>query len=114
MYQPYIKLIYIILKASDRMCIAHIDKASNTSNIMLPLSAQSLCFCASSDGCNGGDVFTPWSHIQTLGLVTGGQVNGTGPFGSGYCSDFTLPHCHHHGPQVGDISSTFPQKILDL
>jgi len=88
--------------ASDRLCIANIEKGSNTSKIMVPLSAQSLCFCASDDGCNGGDVFTPWSHIQTQGLVTGGQVDGTGPFGTGYCSDFTLPHCHHHGPQGKD------------
>ena len=34
--------------------------------------------------------------------MTGGQVGGTGPFGKGYCSDFSLPHCHHHGPQGND------------
>merc|ERR1712080_230976 len=25
-----------------------------------------------------------------------------GPFGAGMCSDFSLPHCHHHGPQGND------------
>ena len=34
--------------------------------------------------------------------VTGGQYQGTGPFGKGYCADFSLPHCHHHGPQGKD------------
>ena len=34
--------------------------------------------------------------------MTGGQFNGTGPLGAGFCSDFTLPHCHHHGPQGND------------
>lgn len=82
--------------ASDRMCIA------TNGTTILPLSAQNMCFCASQDGCNGGDLFTPWAYIQSHGLVTGGQFNGTGPFGGGYCSDFTLPHCHHHGPQGSD------------
>merc|ERR1712216_145243 len=25
-----------------------------------------------------------------------------GPFGPGMCNDFSLPHCHHHGPQGKD------------
>lgn len=82
--------------ASDRLCIA------SKGALKVPLSAQDICFCASDDGCNGGDLFTPWSYIKTSGIVTGGQFNGTGPFGSGMCSDFTLPHCHHHGPQGED------------
>mmetsp|Transcript_32915 Transcript_32915/g.83376 ORF Transcript_32915/g.83376 Transcript_32915/m.83376 type:complete len:379 (-) Transcript_32915:116-1252(-) len=82
--------------ASDRMCIA-----SNAS-ILLPLSAEDVCFCASADGCEGGMIFTPWRHIKHGGAVTGGQYNGSGTFGSGYCSDFSLPHCHHHGPQGDD------------
>eukprot|EP01013_Petalomonas_cantuscygni_P030406 TRINITY_DN56377_c0_g1_i1.p1 TRINITY_DN56377_c0_g1~~TRINITY_DN56377_c0_g1_i1.p1 ORF type:complete len:365 (+),score=77.03 TRINITY_DN56377_c0_g1_i1:25-1095(+) len=82
--------------ASDRLCIA------TQGRVQLPLSAQQVCFCASSDGCQGGDLYTPWSFIQQSGLVTGGQFNGTGPFGAGYCSDFSLPHCHHHGPQGSD------------
>merc|ERR1712039_392632 len=36
------------------------------------------------------------------GAVTGGQYQGSGPFGKGFCSDFSLPHCHHHGPQGED------------
>jgi len=40
--------------------------------------------------------------MKRTGVPTGGQVDGTGPFGAGYCADFTLPHCHHHGPQGND------------
>jgi len=36
------------------------------------------------------------------GAVTGSQYHGTGPFGKGMCADFSLPHCHHHGPQGED------------
>merc|ERR1712149_141605 len=36
--------------ASDRMCIATEGK------IMFPLSAEDVCFCASEDGCDGGDI----------------------------------------------------------
>merc|ERR1712226_428119 len=82
--------------ASDRLCIATDGKAK------LPLSAESLCFCASDDGCDGGDILTPWQFIKDEGLVTGGQFQGTGPFGAGFCSPFSLPHCHHHGPQGSD------------
>lgn len=45
---------------------------------------------------------TPWSYIKSTGAVSGGQYQGTGPFGKGLCSDFSLPHCHHHGPQGKD------------
>jgi len=82
--------------ASDRMCIA------TNASILLPLSAEDVCFCAESDGCNGGMIDTPWSHIKHSGAVTGGQYHGTGPFGAGMCSDYSLPHCHHHGPQGSD------------
>eukprot|EP00494_Astrolonche_serrata_P024108 UN24366 len=82
--------------ASDRMCVA------TNGTWAFPLSSQQLCFCASYNGCNGGQLYTPWAYIQDNGLVSGGQVNGTGPFGFGMCSDFTLPHCHHHGPQGND------------
>ncbi len=82
--------------ASDRMCIA------TNATLMMPLSAQDVCFCGSWDGCDGGMIDTPWSHIKNSGAVTGGQFKGTGPFGEGFCSDFSLPHCHHHGPQGSD------------
>eukprot|EP00035_Acanthoeca_spectabilis_P019618 m.429001 g.429001 ORF g.429001 m.429001 type:complete len:362 (+) comp16930_c0_seq1:668-1753(+) len=77
--------------ASDRMCIATQGK------YMVPLSAQDVCFCSSFDGCDGGQITTPWTFISKSGVVSGGQYDGTGPFGK-QCSDFTLPHCHHHGP----------------
>merc|ERR1712072_732616 len=82
--------------ASDRMCIA------TNAKLMLPLSAQDVCFNSNYDGCNGGQIDTPWSFIKRSGAVTGGQYQGTGPFGSGLCSSFSLPHCHHHGPQRSD------------
>jgi len=91
--------------ASDRMCIAT-DAA-----MMVPLSAQDVCFNSGiflSHGCNGGQISTPWSYMRKRslfggkGVVSGGQYNGTGFFGNTLCSDFSLPHCHHHGPQGDD------------
>jgi cathepsin B len=82
--------------ASDRLCIA------SKAKYKVPLSSQETCFCASMDGCDGGQVNTPWDYLSQNGIATGGQYNGTGPFGKGWCSDFTLPHCHHHGPQRND------------
>lgn len=82
--------------ASDRMCI------STDGKIQVPLSAEDVCFCGSEDGCDGGQIDEPWDYIQQEGAVTGGQYKGTGPFGKGMCSDFSLPHCHHHGPQGKD------------
>jgi len=81
--------------ASDRMCIA------SDASLLMPLSAQDVCFNANFDGCDGGQITTPWNYISRSGVVTGGQDKGIGPFGAGYCSAFSLPHCHHHGP-VGD------------
>jgi cathepsin B len=78
--------------ASDRMCIATEGK------MLMPLSAQDVCFCANPNGCDGGMIDTPFDFIASKGAVTGGQYESSGPFGAGYCSDFTLPHCHHHGP----------------
>ena len=37
----------------------------------VPLSAEDICFCASEDGCNGGDIDTPWEHVKSHGAVTG-------------------------------------------
>lgn len=82
--------------ASDRLCIA------TNGTVALPLSAQDLCFCASFDGCGGGFLEDAWDYIQAAGLVTGAQVKDD-PFKAlGLCKDFTLPHCHHHGPQGDD------------
>merc|ERR1712186_30618 len=91
--------------ASDRMCIA------TNASMMVPLSAQDVCFNGGgfmSMGCNGGHITSPWSYMKKGGLfggkgvVSGGQYQGSGPFGKGMCSDFSLPHCHHHGPQGDD------------
>jgi cathepsin B len=55
-------------------------------------------------GCGGGFPTTAWARLEQHGLVTGGQNNGLGPFGnsSGFCSSFSLPHCHHYGPRGDD------------
>lgn len=83
--------------ASDRLCIA------TNGTVAVALSEQETCFCAESEGCNGGQLDTAWDYIKSSGLSTGGQYQGTGPFGSlGLCSSFSLPHCHHHGPQGSD------------
>merc|ERR1719375_367294 len=82
--------------ASDRMCIA------TNATKMVPLSAQDVCFTSNFDGCDGGQIDTPWDYISRTGAVSGGQYQGTGPFGKGMCSDFSLSHCHHHGPQGKD------------
>merc|ERR1719174_800577 len=47
--------------ASDRMCIA------TNATIMLPLSAQDVCFNSNWNGCGGGWINTPWSYIQRTG-----------------------------------------------
>jgi len=91
--------------ASDRMCIATNGK------MMVPLSAEDVCFNGGgfmSMGCNGGQITSPWSYLKKGGLfggkgaVSGGQYHGSGAFGKGLCSDFSLPQCHHHGPQGDD------------
>merc|ERR1719453_777186 len=89
--------------ASDRLCI------SSKGKIAVPLSAQDVCFCSNMDGCQGGQITTPWEFIGSKGVVTGAQqkFSGSGsdpdPFAKGgFCSDFSLPHCHHHGPQGND------------
>lgn len=40
--------------------------------------------------------------MNWCGAVSGGQYNGSGHFGTGMCSAFSLPHCHHHGPTGSD------------
>ena len=83
--------------ASDRMCIATDGDKS------LPISAQDVCFNSNLNGCNGGQITTPWTYIRWRGAVSGGQYNNTGPFGGmGLCSNWGFAHCHHHGPQRDD------------
>jgi len=87
--------------ASARMCIA------TNASILLPLSAQDICFNSNRNGCGGGQINTPWSYIKRTGAVSGSQQQPddgkTDPFkGMGLCSSFSLPHCHHHGPKGND------------
>jgi len=85
--------------ASDRMCIA------SNATLLMPLSDEDICFGASYNGCGGGQITTPWSYIKRNGVVTGGlykNSEGQESGFSGFCSDYSLPHCHHHGPQGDD------------
>jgi cathepsin B len=91
--------------ASDRLCI------STEGKTIMPLSAQDLCFNSNPDGCNGGSPNAAWDFIKKEGIVSGKQQEfkaGTkgpdpDPFaGESTCSDFSLPHCHHHGPVGAD------------
>jgi cathepsin B len=93
--------------ASDRACIA------SNATIFAPFSAEDICFNANRDGCNGGSVVQPWTYIKRKGVVTGTQNlediaidDGLAPsdpfYMQGFCSPFTLPHCHHHGDQGND------------
>ena len=85
--------------ASDRLCIA------SNGSVAIPLSAQEACFCPYefTGDCDGGYTSDPWLHLAGKGLVTGGQFNHTGKYGSdGLCSAYSLPHCHHHGPRGKD------------
>lgn len=86
--------------ASDRACI------STNGTIAVPFSAQDTCFNAQNAGCNGGQLDTPWEFFSYVGVVTGGQNlvdKADAPsdpfFGEGHCSSYSLPHCHHHGPE---------------
>jgi cathepsin B len=93
--------------ASDRACIA------SNGTIFAPFSAEDICFNANINGCNGGTVHAPWAYIRNWGVVTGNQnlediavdedLAPSDPFyKQGFCSPFTLPHCHHHGDQGDD------------
>ncbi|GMH69804.1 hypothetical protein TrRE_jg13315 [Triparma retinervis] len=86
--------------ASDRACI------SSNATIAVPFSAQDTCFNAQRSGCNGGQLDTPWEFFKNEGVVTGTQSledsadTPSDPFfGANLCSAFSLPHCHHHGPE---------------
>ena len=91
--------------ASDRLCI------STEGKTIMPLSAQDLCFNSNPDGCNGGSPNAAWDYIKAHGIVSGKQqafaagTKGPDPdnfAGESTCSDFSLPHCHHHGPVGAD------------
>merc|ERR1719487_1477545 len=51
---------------SDRMCI------TTNASLMLPLSAQDVCFNSNPNGCGGGQISTPFNYVKQNGAVTGG------------------------------------------
>ncbi|GMI29310.1 hypothetical protein TeGR_g212 [Tetraparma gracilis] len=96
--------------ASDRMCI------STNGTLALPLSAQDTCFNAEYNGCGGGQLDTPWEFFKNTGVVTGTQsLEDTADtpadpfFGANLCSAFSMPHCHHHGPE-GHGGDPYPSE----
>ncbi|GMI46188.1 hypothetical protein TrCOL_g4033 [Triparma columacea] len=96
--------------ASDRACI------SSNATIAVPFSAQDTCFNAQRSGCNGGQLDTPWEFFKNEGVVTGTQNlvdtadTPSDPFfGANLCSAFSLPHCHHHGPE-GHGGDPYPSE----
>jgi len=88
--------------ASDRLCIATKGKT------MVPLSAQDMCFCSEANGCDGGMLNTAWNYLRNDGLLTGGQYNGTGPFGKGLCADFSISPCDSQA-SCGNVVKESPQ-----
>ena len=101
--------------ASDRACI------STNGTIAVPFSAQDVCFNAdaggeSKGGCLGNTLAEPLLYMQQKGVVTGNQnlydiaKPPSDPFyGDGFCSSWSLPHCHHHGPVGQD---PYPVTLL--
>lgn len=76
--------------SSDRMCIA------TNGTITLSLSAQHLGFCGAAatgvgNGCHGGFLPDAWKWLVDMGVVTGGEYHGGGPFGTGLCSNYCNP-----------------------
>mmetsp|Transcript_18601 Transcript_18601/g.26097 ORF Transcript_18601/g.26097 Transcript_18601/m.26097 type:complete len:283 (+) Transcript_18601:147-995(+) len=74
---------------SSQLCIA------TNGTTQVPLSSEDVCFNANyfhSDGCNGGNMADSYYYIN-IGAVTGGHQNGTGVFGGGWCSAYTIPQC---------------------
>merc|ERR1711953_718466 len=80
---------------SDRMCIA------TNASIMVPLSAQDACFNGGglmSQGCNGGQISSPWSYLKKGGLfggkgmVSGGQYQGSDPYPAEGAADAPSKH----------------------
>ena len=74
-----------------------------TARRLCPISAQDVCFNSNLNGCNGGQITTPWTYIRWRGAVSGGSTTTRVPFGNmGLCSNWGFAHCHHHGPQRDD------------
>jgi len=97
--------------ASDRMCIR--------TGRQIPLSAQDACFNSGtvlSHGCHGGRLGTVLRFMQRSwmyphrahGIVSGSEVDGSGSFGSGWCSKYRFPHCHW-GPRSEDHDDEYPE-----
>ena len=66
----------------------------------------------------------PWFYIKKMGASAARReqrwsVPRLWPSGEFLCSDFSLPHCHHHGPHGSDPNPTegkpgCPQKIANF
>ena len=61
-----------------------------------------MCFCSSFGGCDGGQIDTPGSTSHPRALSRADSTRALTPSGRADLPDFSLPHCHHHGPQGSD------------
>eukprot|EP01108_Squamamoeba_japonica_P007836 TRINITY_DN67_c0_g1_i2.p1 TRINITY_DN67_c0_g1~~TRINITY_DN67_c0_g1_i2.p1 ORF type:complete len:279 (-),score=59.54 TRINITY_DN67_c0_g1_i2:113-949(-) len=66
---------------SDRLCTYGVH-----ANVSLSAQQMNSCCDECGNGCNGGQITTPWVYWTNTGLV------------SNECEPYTLPSCDHHVP----------------
>lgn len=75
---------------NDRRCI----KMGGSYTTLLSVADTTACcnlFACFSQGCNGGQVGTPWGWFERKGVVDGGDFGD-----STTCYPYTMPECNHH------------------
>lgn len=92
---------------NDRTCIQ-----GNDQTYKLYSTADTTACCGfmecQSQGCNGGQIGSPWNWFHSTGVVTGGQYEDTTT-----CFPYTMPECEHHVPgskkNCADIKQVSPR-----
>lgn len=88
---------------NDRMCIQGgfqtLLSTADTTGCCGLLECQ-------SQGCNGGQIGSPWDWFHRTGVVTGGLMGDTTT-----CYPYTMPECEHHIP--GDKPNCSTIKRVD-
>jgi hypothetical protein len=87
---------------NDRNCI---QDGFNT--LMSTADTTGCCGFLScmSQGCNVGQIGTPWDWFHKTGVVTGGQMGD-----STTCYPYTMPQCEHHVPGSKPNCANIEQK----
>eukprot|EP00388_Colpodella_angusta_P001370 GDKJ01004390.1.p1 GENE.GDKJ01004390.1~~GDKJ01004390.1.p1 ORF type:complete len:401 (-),score=98.82 GDKJ01004390.1:104-1306(-) len=81
---------------NDRLCIASKGAFKNL------LSTNLILACSMRNGCNGGQMVTPFTYIQREGIVTGGEH--TEPeFDGQTCQPYEFHRCAHHMPDSFNV-----------